>query len=45
MILQAPHKLEDLLWMDGVIIQAAASADGDNAVISADAESSARMMG
>jgi len=31
-----------LAWMDEMIIQAAASADGDNAVISADAESSAQ---
>jgi len=31
--------------MDGMIIQAAANADGNNAVISADAEASARTMG
>ena len=43
-IQQEPDKLDELLWMDGIISQAGASADGDNAVISADAESSARML-
>jgi hypothetical protein len=43
--LQEPNKLEELAWMDEMIIQAAVSADRDNAVISADAESSARTVG
>ena len=44
-IQQEPDKLEELLLMDRRDLQAAATADEDNAVISADAESSARTIG